>query len=64
MSDVELHDAGGIVEHNLHAWITKLGDTAALGTNQMVVLFRFKCLFELSDVFSKLMFNHQFAIKQ
>jgi hypothetical protein len=60
----EVHNTGSIVEHHLKTWIAKLGNRAATGANEMIVLFGFECFFKLCYVFSKLMFDNQLTIEQ
>jgi hypothetical protein len=48
----------------LDAWVTKFQYLITVNTNQVVVLLKTIRLFELSKVFSKLMFGHQITFHQ
>lgn len=54
----------GVVQYRLYARIAELGHFTAVCADKVVMLLRFKSLFELGDVLSELMLYHKLTVEQ
>ena len=52
------------LDNLLDPWVAELDDITRIHIYQVVVLHATVCLFELGNVFAKLMFYHQTAVQQ
>jgi len=64
MTGREVIELTGCIDDFLDARITEFNDVAGIHVDQVIMLHAAKCLFELGDVLSKLVLDHQAAIQE